>query len=234
MTLFHLVLLCLRCCQYFFNYTYTILKNHEQSFFCLQKIMGYLQPVSSDVSFSYSDGKLTEYLLQINRRLKTSNIYLKAIMSLACKVPTSQRSFIFEQNFSECTSILELGAGLGCLTQFLSSKSKNVVSVEGSYSRCLCISERKTKNRPIIINDNINSLELDATFDYVILNGVLEYSPAFSNSEDPFSELIEKATGFLNHKGVLIIAIENQIGLRYFTNSPEDHSGKMYHSVNLF
>ena len=68
-------------------------------------------------------------------------------------------------------------------------------------------------------------------FDVVILNGVLEYSTMFMGVNGP-SILLGNSFKQLTKSGILILAIENQLGLKYFSGQPEDHAGQPMYGIN--
>jgi hypothetical protein len=62
-------------------------------------------------------------------------------------------------------------------------------------------------------------------FDFVLLIGVLEYSTSAAGGASGPTAMLETARSFLKPEGVLILAIENQVGLKYLLSHPEDHLG---------
>jgi hypothetical protein len=68
-------------------------------------------------------------------------------------------------------------------------------------------------------------------WNYVTSIGVLEYAGQFSDSENPFLEFLETLYGRLNDGGTLIIAIENKFGLKYWAGCREDHTGRLFDSI---
>ena len=128
---------------------------------------------------------------------------------------------------------LELGAGCGAITRFLGELGGKVVAVEGSADRARIIGNRCAELKNVtVIADLIQNFKPDEKFDVVTLIGVLEYSQVYINEPDPVQYLLKLAKTFLKDDGVLIIAIENQLGLKYFCGSPEDHLGRAMFGVN--
>lgn len=58
--------------------------------------------------------------------------------------------------------------------------------------------------------------------------GVLEYAAIFTSSSTAHADLLKKATALLKSDGVLLLAIENRFGLRYWLGCSEDHIGKPF------
>lgn len=129
--------------------------------------------------------------------------------------------------FKPTDRILELGCGCGAITRYLGETGATVVSIEGSHRRAEIAAERcRDLPNVRIYCDNLADFRTDEKFDYVTLIGVLEYAPLFIKSEDPVRGCIEKSQSFLAEDGTLIIAIENQLGLKYFAGCEEDHTGQ--------
>ncbi|WP_164706887.1 hypothetical protein, partial [Pseudomonas viridiflava] len=55
--------------------------------------------------------------------------------------------------------------------------------------------------------------------------GVLECASMFSADTDPAYGMLNRVRKLLKPDGHLFIAIENQLGLKYFAGAPEDHLG---------
>jgi SAM-dependent methyltransferase len=125
-----------------------------------------------------------------------------------------------------CGDVLEIGAGCGAITRYLGECGGNVLALEGSLRRA-AIARARTRNlnNVTIVTDKFDDFQCNKKFDIVTLIGVLEYANLFSTGENPTLTLLERARSFLKPKGKLIIAIENQLGLKYFAGAPEDHHG---------
>lgn len=124
--------------------------------------------------------------------------------------------------------VLEIGAGCGAITRFLGEETDaQILALEGSPARARVAAERTRdlKNVTVMVED-IWKFAPKMTFDVVTLIGVLEYSPVFTNKADPFREMLTHVRGLLKPSGVLIVAIENKLGLKYLAGSDEDHHGK--------
>lgn len=71
---------------------------------------------------------------------------------------------------------------------------------------------------------NLNDMSFDQPFDYVVVNGVLEYAMSFTKGDTPYETFLENMGQYLNEAGKILIAIENKLGLKYFAGAPEDHT----------
>lgn len=137
--------------------------------------------------------------------------------------------------FESQSSLLEVGAGCGAVTGLFLDKMKKVTCNELSPSRANVIKKRFIDKQSLdIYTGNINDMKKDVTFDYVTLIGVLEYAARYSESNDPYLELLNTINNLLSKDGHLLIAIENKIGLKYISGAPEDHLGTPYTSLENY
>ena len=82
-----------------------------------------------------------------------------------------------------------------------------------------------------VLAEKFEQFETQARFDVVTLIGVVEYAPVFSPGPNPIRSILEKAKSLLKPEGMLILAIENKLGLKYFAGAPEDHVGSPMYGV---
>lgn len=121
---------------------------------------------------------------------------------------------------------LEIGAGCGAITRYIGECGGNVLALEGSPRRAAIARARTRDLQNIeVISETFEQFAIDKKFDVVTLIGVLEYANLFVSGENSALEMLQKARSFLKPNGKLIIAIENQLGLKYFAGAPEDHVG---------
>ena len=127
-----------------------------------------------------------------------------------------------------CT-ILEIGAGMGSLTKTLCKKAAHVTAVEMNEVRADIIRARcKDISNLTVVTNDVTAWKTDEKFDYVVMVGVLEYAAIFTSSSTAHADLLKKATALLKSDGVLLLAIENRFGLRYWLGCSEDHIGKPF------
>ena len=125
--------------------------------------------------------------------------------------------------------ILEIGAGAGAITRYLGECGAQVVAIEGSARRAAIAASRCANLANVrVVADDFAEFPAGAKFDVVTLIGVLEYARLFFKVGvgDPVDALLARARSFLRPGGILIVAIENQLGLKYFAGCAEDHFGK--------
>ncbi len=126
--------------------------------------------------------------------------------------------------FKKTGTILEVGAGLGAVTGCLCQKAKKVVSVEYSKRRAevLCHRHHDKKNLEVIVG-NLQKIKFKEKFDYIVLVGVFEYAKRFYQTKNPFHDFLKDMKKLLSLNGVILIAIENRYGIKYFAGATEDH-----------
>lgn len=131
----------------------------------------------------------------------------------------------------ESDAILEIGCGLGALTGCL-LKGNSVDAVEISPRRAnICALRNFDKKNLTIHVGNLNAITFDKKFDYVFLIGVLEYAAKFTHTQNPQIDFLNKCKSLLKPDGALVIAIENRLGIEYFSGKPEDHTGRMFDGI---
>lgn len=185
--------------------------------------------------FDYSDG-IENKLLQILRSAQDlssgSEELSQQIDSWATEYHLSpdRANLLRHIPFTINDNILELGSGCGAITRYLGETGSKVTAIEGSLARARCTAERSRD----LDNVHVYCSEFQQIdwkkqrFDYILLVGVLEYSPMFFSSSDPMTACLKMVFPLLKPHGKLILAIENRLGLKYFLGASEDHEGKPY------
>lgn len=120
--------------------------------------------------------------------------------------------------------VLEIGAGCGAITRYLGECGADVLALEGTMRRAtICRSRTRDLPNVTVLAESFSAFETEEKFDVVTLIGVLEYASMFVQDAKPDVAMLRRAKAFLKPGGQLIIAIENQLGLKYFAGAPEDH-----------
>jgi len=122
--------------------------------------------------------------------------------------------------------VLEVGAGCGALSRFLGEQGADLYALEGSLERASVCRERcRDLPNVKVLSANLSDIPAEPFFDVVVLAGVLEYSRIYFGGESGPAKLLVKCREMLRPNGVLVLAIENQLGLKYFAGAFEDHLG---------
>ena len=128
--------------------------------------------------------------------------------------------------------MLELGCGTGAITRYLGETGAEVTAVEGSLARARVAAARCADLPNVtVIADDLQGAEVEGPYDWVTFIGVLEYAAAYSEAEDPYQSYLQAAMRHLEPGGKLVVAIENQLGLKYFNACGEDHLGKPFMGI---
>ncbi|MDP8568141.1 O-linked N-acetylglucosamine transferase family protein [Methylophilus aquaticus] len=192
-------------------------------------------------AFGYQDvGNAEQRLYDMIRQSRDKSVFSSELAAKATDWPsyyhlTSQRANLLRPFADKIAAgkVLELGAGCGAITRFLGELGGEVVALEGSPNRARVIGQRCADLKNVTIySDLIQAFETDEKFDVVTLIGVLEYAQVYVKEADPLRYLLQVAKSFLKEDGMLIVAIENQLGLKYFCGAPEDHMGQAMYGIN--
>ncbi|MEC9330076.1 MAG: class I SAM-dependent methyltransferase [Pseudomonadota bacterium] len=130
--------------------------------------------------------------------------------------------------------ILEIGCGCGAITRYLGEQGFQVDAVEGSSRRAHIASLRCSDLDSVrVICADAATLSLPSdSYDAVVFVGVLEYSGVYASDNDAPEEQIRRflksAVRTLRPNGLVVIAIENRLGLKYLAGAPEDHLGRSW------
>ncbi len=187
----------------------------------------------------YSDGDIEDTIIQMIAQNEPED-YTQAIADNYCW-PTFYHLTRIRQNilnwypFKKEGHVLEIGCGFGAITGLLCDRCEKVTAVElskrratGALLRC-----REKDNLEIIVG-NLNDIEFEDKYDYITLIGVLEYQGSYTNTDNPYLDFLKKIRSLLKPDGKLLIAIENQYGLKYWCGIPEDHTGIPFDGMNQY
>jgi len=184
----------------------------------------------------YSDGDIEDVLLDIckngdiEKNLQEGNSW-----PVLYHLSKERENLLEWYDFGENKSLLEIGSGCGALTGLFGRKLDRVVCIELSKRRSLINANKNGKTgKAEIYVGNFQEVKLDEKFDYITLIGVFEYSKLYINGEKPFHTMLEKLKGNLKEGGKVIIAIENKMGLKYFSGMAEDHTGSPFDGLNNY
>jgi SAM-dependent methyltransferase len=129
--------------------------------------------------------------------------------------------------------ILELGAGCGAITRFLGETGSEVIAIEGSPRRAASARNRcRDLTNVRIVNENFVGWNGTGCFNAVVAIGFLEHANVYSGSPNPVADTLNHIAEVVAPGGALILAIENQLGLKYIAGAVEDHVGEPYFGVN--
>jgi len=135
------------------------------------------------------------------------------------------------------STVLEVGSGFGAITHALALNYAHVVSIEPRERRVqfskVRIDQEHLSNVDLI-QTTIDALPFfDASFDLIVLNGLLQRIGEWSQEHSPREAQIHTLTvlrGLLKENGILLIGIDNRIGLSVWLGGVDD-SGLRFTSL---
>lgn len=183
----------------------------------------------------YSDGDVEDDILELaKQKRKLSEIPLEE-----CSYPVvyhlskERENIVAWYPFREHASLLEIGAGCGAITGELCNRVEKVTAVDLSKRRAtINYTRHEDRDNLEIYVGNLNDMKFEEKYDYVVLNGVFEYAMSFTEGETPYETFLNYIATFLKPDGIVLIAIENRLGLKYFAGAPEDHTEKCFVGLN--
>ena len=138
----------------------------------------------------------------------------------------SRKNLLRPLRVSPGVRVLEVGCGTGVNTRWFAEQGATVVAVEGTMARAQAARVRTAEFETVEIHaGDFLSFSSEEKFDFVVVVGVLEYSTAGSGGNSGPEKFLEHCVSFLAPGGVVVLAIENQFGLKYLLSYPEDHHG---------
>ena len=126
---------------------------------------------------------------------------------------------------------LDIGAGWGQIARALAAR-RPVTALEPVAERMAFIRAAARQDglagRMAFVEADYLDVAFSAAFEIITAIGVLEWAGAFQQQADPRERqrrFLDKTRRELAPGGVLVIGIENRIGLKYLLGCPDDHLG---------
>lgn len=184
----------------------------------------------------YSDGKSTEEMMlavaqQYPEDASADYIMEDSRYTINNTFSPVRRNLLNWYPFKPDSDILEVGAGMGSMTGLLCDVGKSVTSVEMNELRANVIRARyPDRDNLAVISADVITWNTQQRFDYIVVVGVLEYASVFYNGEgnEPQIAFLSSLRRLLNPDGVVLLAIENRFGLKYWLGGAEDHLQKPF------
>lgn len=187
----------------------------------------------------YSEGEIEDVIIQMIAENPPEE-YTKAIADQYCwstyyHLTHIRRNLLNWYPFEKEASVLEIGCGMGAITAMLCDSCKEVTAVELSKKRATAtlLRCREKENLEIIVG-NLNDIYFEKKYDYITLIGVLEYQGNYTDTDNPYLDFIKNIRKLLKPQGRLLVAIENQYGLKYWCGAREDHTGIPFDGLNQY
>lgn len=190
---------------------------------------------------SYSDGDIENEILQTLK--EATNVSSNAQIAVERQrenwayeyhLNTSRSNLVRHINF-QGKRVLEIGAGMGAVSRYVAEGAAFLQIVEGTSRRLNCLKERLRglSNFDVFCGD-FSKFTIEEKFDVVLVVGVLEYAEIFFEAQaekNPHLEFLKKARSHLAPNGILVLAIENRLGIKYWAGATEDHTGGFFDGI---
>ncbi len=189
--------------------------------------------VSIGESLPYADGaegELLELFCAVNDRRVGSDELAAAIRDwpTAYHLAPERATLLAPVVISSGDRVLDVGAGSGVNTRICADRGAAVTAVEGSMARseliayrCAGLDQVEVLCGPL---DGLGDGRRGA-YDVVLAVGVLEYASTDQGGGRGPAALLDGLVDALAPGGVVVLAIENRLGLKYLLGFPEDHLG---------
>ncbi len=213
----------------------TIATIAQQNGFSLNE-QGVFQAKDEIRPFNYSDGEESERalmsILENAKDLSSSSDELqKHIVDWPTEyhLSSTRANLLRAINLDGVFRVLELGCGCGSITRYLGEQPNVTVdAVEGSPVRASLAKLRcRDLDNVQISTANFNDIEVpEGEYDLVLFVGVTEYAGRFSNAktdQEAVNELLKMGQRACKTDGVVLVAIENRLGMKYALGANEDH-----------
>jgi len=143
-----------------------------------------------------------------------------------------RKNIVYAYDFKPDCTILEVGAHFGEITGALCEKSSRVVSVEFNKKSGEVIAKRHfdKPNLEIIIG-KLTEIEWKEKFDYIVLNGIVEYAQKLYDSKTPVLDLIEEVKKTLKEEGRLLIATDNKFAMKSYIGDTDECTSITFDSI---
>ena len=183
----------------------------------------------------YSDGAIEDEILEITKN--AARIEYPKIIEEKNSWPVLYHLSALRGNIvdwlpiTKDMKVLEIGSGCGAITDKLSEKAGKVTCVDLSAKRSMINAYRNQDRDNIeIYVGNFNDIEpsLDCDYDLVCLIGVFEYGNSYIHTKTPYEDFFQIMQKHKKSTGLLVIAIENKFGLKYWAGCKEDHVGTYF------
>ncbi|GAA6138932.1 hypothetical protein NBRC116583_26790 [Arenicella sp. 4NH20-0111] len=202
----------------------------------VENSQGVYQRSSDARDFNYSDGESSERMLddilEVAQDLSSESTELqKHIVDWPTEyhLSSTRANLLRALNLDGVTRVLELGCGCGSITRYLGEQEgMRVDAIEGSPVRAALAKKRcRDLDNVEICSANFNDIELPKDeYDLVLFVGVTEYAGRFSSAEtdeEALHDLLAMGKAACTENGVVLVAIENRLGMKYALGANEDH-----------
>lgn len=186
----------------------------------------------------YCDGTVEDELLEIAKKYSAVEyaelIEEKKSWPILYHLSPLRENIVDFLPITKADRVLEVGSGCGAVTGALARRAGSVTCVDLSKKRSQINAYRHSECENVTIHvGNFKDIEptLPKEYEYICLIGVFEYGQSYIGGDRPYEEFLEILLRHLAPGGRIVIAIENQYGLKYFAGCKEDHLGTWFSGI---
>ena len=189
--------------------------------------------ISIGDSLPYADGAEDE-LLELFRTVEDLRVGSDELAAAIRDWPTAyhlapeRAALLAPLVIGPSDQVLDVGAGSGANTRICADRGAMVTAVEGSTARAELVAHRCAGlNRVEVLCGPLDGLGdgRRGAYDVALVVGVLEYAGTGQGGGSGTAALLSGVVDALAPGGVVVLAIENRLGLKYLLGFPEDHLG---------
>lgn len=135
---------------------------------------------------------------------------------------TIRRNIINWYPFKFDATLLEINTNFGEITEELCTRVKKVVTIENSKEKVEAINKRLEKVKNVeIINEDLNNINFEEVFDYIIINSVEE-------NDYSLEQYLEFSKRYLKEDGTILFTCDNKFGLKTYNVNLQENNTKKY------
>ncbi len=193
--------------------------------------------ISNDVYWGeFNEEHMDALLLLLKEgKYKETKEYIEKVLKRTDFIFGSARSdFLYCMDLKKSSVCLDIGCGLGVHTFNIAPHVKEVHSLDLSRKRVeFCEYRKQFENvyNVFLYHTDVDHLPFEnGTFDFIMMNGVVEWLGERNKHLDPRDdqvEVLKKIFKLLKKGGVLYVGIENRYALTYLHNA-KDHNRLKY------
>lgn len=178
--------------------------------------------------------ELTEKLLDICRENRIEEALKESDSWQVLYHLSPMRENLLEwYTFGEETTLLEIGSEAGAMTGLFAKRVKQVVSLESDSDLVTINKQRNQQYENIDFRvGKIEQIQQEEKYDYITLIGTLEKAFEYDESDKPYIGLLRQCKKHLKENGMLIIALDNKTGMKYWTGAPESGTGRPFAGIS--
>lgn len=134
-------------------------------------------------------------------------------------------------NFKKDTTLLEVRSGYGALTGIFAKNCAHVTAIDTSPTRAVvnAYRNREAKNLKLVVGA-LPDMPTNTRYDYITAVDAVECIREHGK-HNSYAGFLGQLHRRLKPGGTLILAIENQLGIKYWSGAREDHLGQLFTNI---